>query len=119
MSEARRELGDIGVTNIRVDRVRPFGRGAQGQAPDVAQLCGRCGIGKASIGPTGEVSPCVLSEWMSVGNVQESPLAAILGGTAMTQANASIRAVSLSGGPCDPDLECHPGTPGSECNPKR
>jgi MoaA/NifB/PqqE/SkfB family radical SAM enzyme len=117
VDEARRELASIGVTRIGVDRVRPFGRGAEGQAPDVAGLCGRCGTGKASIDPSGSVSPCVFSTWLSVGNVQDTPLADILNGTAMAEANASIRAAARSG-PCEPDEECSPGTPGSECNPK-
>ncbi|HEY3688212.1 MAG TPA: radical SAM/SPASM domain-containing protein [Streptosporangiaceae bacterium] len=115
--QARRELEEIGVTSIRVDRVRHFGRGAQRQAPDMAQLCGRCGTGKASVSPTGEVSPCVFSTWMSVGNVHDAALATILSGTAMTQANESIQAVTRTGG-CDPDDECSPGHPGSGCNPR-
>jgi MoaA/NifB/PqqE/SkfB family radical SAM enzyme len=116
--EARRELEALGVTDIRVDHVRPFGRGAAGRAPDVSGLCGRCGTGKAAIGPDGQVSPCVFSAWMGVGNVQDAPLAAILGGTAMAEANASIRSAARSSHDCDPDGECSPGSPGSGCSPR-
>ncbi|WP_405887891.1 radical SAM/SPASM domain-containing protein [Streptomyces sp. NBC_01136] len=122
--EARRELEDLGVSNVRMDDVRPFGRGAQGQAPDVAKLCGRCGTDRAAIGPNGEVSPCVFSAWLNVGNVKDTPLADILGGAAMGAANASIRKChggsSGTAAACTPDTddECSPGTPGSECTPK-
>ncbi len=126
----RRDLEGLGVTRISVDHVRPFGRGAQAQAPSVAGLCGRCGASRAAISPTGDVSPCVFSGWMGVGNVKVSPLAAILGGSAMADANAAIRA-EAGDDPCEPDFcdpafcgpdddsECSPGTPGSECMPRR
>ncbi len=38
-----------------------------------------------------------MSGWMSVGNVHEEPLAAIVGGTAMAEATAAIRAVPVGG----------------------
>ncbi|WP_433227655.1 radical SAM protein [Actinomadura formosensis] len=111
------DLNAIGVARIRVDRVRAFGRADADQAPTAAELCGRCGEGRAAIGPHGEVSPCAMSGWMSVGNVHEEPLATIVGGTAMAEAIAAIRAVPRTGA-CDPDQECTPGHPGSECNPR-
>jgi MoaA/NifB/PqqE/SkfB family radical SAM enzyme len=88
---ARLDLEALGVTRIGEDRVRPFGRGAQDQDPDPANLCGQCGTGRAAIGPDGAVSPCIMSGWMGVGNVRDSSLDAILGGTAMAEASASIR----------------------------
>ncbi|WP_405593144.1 radical SAM/SPASM domain-containing protein [Streptomyces sp. NBC_01092] len=125
VNEARQELEALGVAHVRVDHVRPFGRGANGQAPDASNLCGRCGSGRAAISPTGDVSPCVFSGWLSVGNVKETPLADILSGPVMVGANASIRNArgpgSLENGKaCTPDTddECSPGTPGSECTPK-
>ncbi|MFE2870945.1 radical SAM/SPASM domain-containing protein [Embleya sp. NPDC059259] len=119
VDEARRDLTALGVTKLRVDHVRPFGRGAHGLAPDAANLCGRCGDGRAAISPTGEVSPCVFSDWMSVGNIRSAPLASILGRNAMKQANASILA-KTGGGDDDDDTEdeCTPGFPGSECSPR-
>ncbi|MEU8914795.1 radical SAM protein [Streptomyces nigrescens] len=126
VTEARRDLESLGVTRVGIDHVRPFGRGAQAQAPDVANLCGRCGTGMAAIGPTGEVSPCVFSGWMGVGNVKSAPLASILCGTAMNLATTSIRRVVGKGGDeeegegCDPvgDGECAPGFPSSSCSPR-
>lgn len=134
--EARRELEALGVTAIGVDHVRAFGRGAHEQEPDPADLCGRCGTGRAAIGPNGEVSPCIMSGWMSVGNVQAAPLADILGGPVMAEANAVIRKSQQPRGggecypdgapcapdqappiPCSPDQECSPGHPTDKCSP--
>jgi MoaA/NifB/PqqE/SkfB family radical SAM enzyme len=124
--DARRELELLGVTRIGVDNVRPFGRGAGGRTPDMANLCGQCGTSGAAIGPTGEVAPCVFSGWMGVGNVKDAPLAAILGGAAMEEANIPIRREAGRGslGPerkcdprkCSPD-QCYPDK--SPCYPAR
>ncbi|MGA5563965.1 radical SAM protein [Streptomyces platensis] len=119
--EARQHLEEMGVTRIAVDHVRPFGRGAEGQAPDCSGLCGRCGTGRAVVGHTGEVAPCVFSTWMGVGNVHDTPLASILSGTAMSQATETIRRAVGRGGEDDDDTnddECSPGFPGSECTPR-
>jgi hypothetical protein len=137
LADAKRDLEALGVTSISADHVRHFGRGRQGQPPDPANLCGRCGTGKAAIGPNGEVSPCVFSGWMGVGNVQDTPLAAILSGAAMAEANATIRRTTrmgkckpdddtpcvpeqLTSDPCAPEdyEECTPGYPPSECSPR-
>ncbi|WP_411129859.1 radical SAM/SPASM domain-containing protein [Streptomyces sp. x-19] len=128
VSEARRELEALGVTRIGEDHVRPFGRGAQDQSPDTANLCGRCGTGRAAVSPSGDVSPCVFSGWMGVGNVKNVPLASILSGAAMSQATESIRTMVGRGGgedeggdgTCDPvgDGECTPGFPSSSCSPR-
>ncbi|MFG3023066.1 SPASM domain-containing protein [Streptomyces sp. NPDC048254] len=96
--ETKRELAALGVRNVRVDHIRPFGRGANGQEPCTDGLCGRCGDGRASISPSGSVSPCVFSTWLSVGNVQDAPLGAILGGPEIAQANATVRAGRNIGG---------------------
>lgn len=121
VSAARRDLESMGVTRIGVDHVRPFGRGAQGQAPDMAKLCGGCGTGTAAVGPDGRVSPCVLSGFIDAGNVRGAPLADILGGGPMAEAGAAIRRATGSVSPwCRPDdHECSPGHPGTECSPKR
>ncbi|MFE1763510.1 radical SAM protein [Streptomyces angustmyceticus] len=128
VDEAREDLEAMGISRISVDHVRPFGRGAQGEAPDCSGLCGRCGNGRAVVGPTGEVAPCVFSTWLGVGNIQDAPLASILNGTAMSEAAKSIRrAVGRGGdedddnsGSCGPvgDGECSPGFPSSSCSPR-
>jgi MoaA/NifB/PqqE/SkfB family radical SAM enzyme len=137
LAGAQRDLEALGVIRIGVDHVRPFGRGGQHQTPDAANLCGRCGTGKAAIDPTGQVSPCVFSGWMGVGNVQDAPLATILSGTAMAEANTTIRRATRAGkcrpdddtpcvpeqltdDPCSPENyeECTPGYPPSECSPR-
>lgn len=120
--QAKAELEAMGVTGVRITPVRPFGRAAHGQEPDAARLCGRCGSGTASIGPDGQVSPCVFSTWMAVGDVHDTALADILRSTAMAQAGAAIRAAHEpeeddSNGGADDD-ECSPGHPGSGCNPR-
>ncbi|AXK35500.1 radical SAM protein [Streptomyces armeniacus] len=117
IGEAQQELQALGVTMISVDRVRPFGRGADGRAPATSGLCGRCGTGRAVVGPDGTVAPCVFSDWMGVGNIRDGSLADILGGVSMAEANARIRSTA-KGGACGPDQECTPGFPGSSCNPR-
>ncbi|MFI8930918.1 radical SAM protein [Streptomyces sp. NPDC053474] len=87
---AKRDLRKMGVEEIGVDRIREFGRACGGQDPDASNLCGMCGDGRASIGPNGEVSPCVFSTWMGVGNVLDASLASILSGPAPSWAVASI-----------------------------
>jgi sulfatase maturation enzyme AslB (radical SAM superfamily) len=128
LEAARRDLEDLGVTRISVDHVRPFGRGADGQAPDVSGLCGACGDGRAAVGPDGTVSPCIMSAWMGVGNAQDEPLAGILAGAPMTQARNTITAGKKDDQgqnpppnpkPCGPDRWCSPGSPDSGCIPRR
>ncbi|WP_050368821.1 radical SAM/SPASM domain-containing protein [Streptomyces acidiscabies] len=127
--DARRELTALGVKDVRVDRVRPFGRAVGGREPCVDGLCGRCEDGRASVAPDGTVSPCVFSAWMSVGNVRDTPLGAVLGGSEMARVNAAIRqrrTPGVSTNPCGPDddsggsdeSECSPGYPGSSCSPR-
>ncbi|WP_323391856.1 radical SAM/SPASM domain-containing protein [Streptomyces jumonjinensis] len=139
VAEARRDLESLGVTRIGVDHVRRFGRGAQDEAPEAASLCGRCGSGRASVGPTGDVAPCVFSGWMSAGNIRDTALADILDGAAMAEANRFIRGAVGRGDcgpdqepscypdnapcqpdqnpivPCGPDQECTPGFPSDPC----
>jgi len=108
--EARRDLEALGVKPhlIGYDRVRAFGRGRGEHAScDVNELCGRCGDGRAAIGPDGTVTPCIMSSWLGAGNVKTTPLAGILAGKEMAAARVLIPARSASG--CDPDPDgCRP-----------
>ena len=132
---ARADLADLGITTVRVDRIRGVGRAG---GNDVSELCGRCGRGVAAVGPDGDVWPCVMSRWLSVGNVRMSPLPEILAGRAMARTVATIPLTGQSCDPecspasptggcaprgaigqaCDPNTECTPGSPGSECSPR-
>ncbi|WP_432002993.1 radical SAM/SPASM domain-containing protein [Streptomyces sioyaensis] len=129
---ARRELLDVGLRDVRTDKVRPFGRAAGRAAPDISKLCGRCGRNKLAIAPDGSVWPCVFARWMTVGNVHERSLGDIYHGVPMQGARAEItaahpeKAPSAGGDPsclpdcapsfdtCSPQLAC---APDAECNP--
>ncbi|OLT24885.1 hypothetical protein BJF83_23715 [Nocardiopsis sp. CNR-923] len=121
--------GERAIAQLKnVDRVRPFGRGADGnpREPDASGLCGNCGDGRASIGPDGTVSPCVFSTWMGVGDIRRVPLVDILTGPEMNLAQGTIRASRDPKNPppnpipCGPDSDiCKPGGPPSWCNPRR
>lgn len=114
---ARADLAELGITTVRVDRVRGLGRAG---GIDVSELCGRCGRGVAAVGPDGDVWPCVMSRWLSVGNVRMSPLPEILAGRAMARAVATIPASGPEAAQaiCQPHQECSPGTEGSHCTPR-
>ncbi|MFI5805784.1 radical SAM protein [Streptomyces sp. NPDC051561] len=115
VEQARAELEELGVTQIRTDRARAVGRALPpGTAPDVSELCGGCGRGQVAVLPTGQVTPCVMARWMTTGNVREQGLAAVLSGNAWAQALRSIPAHAYSD-PCDPD--CNPASDGGDCAP--
>jgi MoaA/NifB/PqqE/SkfB family radical SAM enzyme len=106
VDQARADLSSLGVENIGFDRMRHFGRGQGSHAAcDVNELCGRCGDGVAAIGPNGDVSPCIMSTWMTAGNVRVSSLSAILAGAEMAEFAALIPKAT---DPCDPGAECRP-----------
>ncbi|MFF8702917.1 radical SAM/SPASM domain-containing protein [Streptomyces albidoflavus] len=115
---ARRDLLDLGVSEVRVDRVRPYGRGAQNAAAGRRGLCGSCGQGRAAVGPDGDVTPCPFASRAVAGNVRGSgSLAAIVASGAL---DATASAVRRDPDEDDDDLdtECTPGYPGSSCTPR-
>jgi radical SAM protein with 4Fe4S-binding SPASM domain len=112
--EAVSDLKSIGVTKVATDRVRRIGRGGD-HSPAPTELCGRCGQNVAAVSADGDVSPCIFTRWLSVGNVRQTPLADILASPEMTAALATIPART---DPCDPDAECQPGFPPSSCSPR-
>ena len=119
---ARMDLESLGVTHIKIDHIRAFGRGAREAAePCMGDLCGKCGTAQAAVGPDGTVSPCVMSGWFGVGNVKAAPFASIVGGEAMSRAKTDIRTATGFSPLCasTDDDECSPGTPGSDCSPRR
>lgn len=114
VNQAREELHALGVHKIGTDWVRGVGRGAKAPA-QVSQLCGRCGQGKAAIGPDGDVWPCVIGRWMPAGNVKQEPLADIIGGQTWRKLVAAVPA-PRNGRACNPDCKPSQGD-GSDCAP--
>ncbi|GAU69927.1 FHA domain-containing protein [Streptomyces sp. NBRC 110611] len=124
--EAAQDLLALGVEEVGGDRTRAFGRASKGAAPTIGDLCGHCAHEKCAIGPTGDVWPCVLGRFLTLGNVLTTPLADIWGGAQMAQVTADITAVHGEGaqsctppqflpmcGPCGP---CVPSV--GHCDPR-
>ncbi|MEU7177701.1 MULTISPECIES: radical SAM protein [Streptomyces] len=126
VQEAARDLAALGVGQVSGDRTRAFGRASKGASPALGDLCGHCAHEKCAIGPAGEVWPCVLGRSLTLGNVLDTPLADIWGGTRMAEVSAGISAVHGEGaqsctppqflpmcGPCGP---CVPSV--GHCDPR-
>jgi MoaA/NifB/PqqE/SkfB family radical SAM enzyme len=123
VAEARTELEALGVTDIGVDHVRAFGRGAS--TVDESDTCGGCGHGAAAVGPDGAVTPCVFTRHAVAGNVRDRGLGAVLVGETFAAEVArldAVRETTASAG-CGPDVcppkakqACNPNQ--SQCKPK-
>ncbi len=74
VADAVAELRALGVRNVGTDHLREIGRGVRQGRTDPGQLCGRCADGKLAVLPTGDVTPCLLSRWVVLGNVRTSTL---------------------------------------------
>lgn len=111
---ARTELAALGVNVTKpTGQVRALGRATQ-SAPDVNELCGHCGDGRAAVGPDGAVSPCVMSSsWITAGSIRNAPLADIVHGARMRELIDSIPATHRRR---DVDA-CNPGQDGEDCEP--
>ncbi|MEU9112160.1 radical SAM protein [Streptomyces sp. NPDC048483] len=110
--EGRRELLDLGIHDVRTDKIRPFGRGAQGNSPHIKKLCGRCGRNKIAISPNGEVWPCVFARFMPIGNVHEQSLQEIYHDVPMQGARAELAHVFPEKAAADGEPSCLP-----DCGP--
>lgn len=114
---AHAEVEALGVTSVGTDRLRGVGRGAPA-TPTVRELCGHCGDSRAAVLPDGNVAPCVLSRWMTAGNVRETSLTEILSGPEM---GSLIATIPSSRGPsvCNPEKTgCKPKQgDGGDCQP--
>ncbi|CAM5682871.1 PqqA peptide cyclase [Streptomyces avidinii] len=104
VTQAAEDLSSIGVGHVGGDKTRAFGRASKGAAPKVADLCGHCARGQAAIGPDGDVWPCVLSRFLTIGNVRARPLAELWNSDRKTEVRASIEAV-------------HGSAPAERCTP--
>lgn len=100
-TEAVADLRQLGTYEVGADRMRAFGRASQGARPAISDLCGHCSHGKAAVGPTGEVWPCVLSRFLPVGNVREQGLAEIWAGARLAETRAAITDVHGKGAGAD------------------
>jgi hypothetical protein len=114
---AQQELADLGVPRVGYDRLRQIGRGGRDQRQSAKQLCGACGHGVAAVRPDGQVTPCVMARWQSIGNVLEADLATVISGlskarTELIEQGMPNRPVVA---PCGPN--CTPTTSGTECYP--
>jgi MoaA/NifB/PqqE/SkfB family radical SAM enzyme len=78
---ARAELRALGVRKVEFDLVRQVGRGVRDRCYDIDQLCGHCGDRKVTVSPSGEVWPCVMARWLTLGNVHQAPLADVYEGS--------------------------------------
>ncbi len=74
VGDAIAELEELGVAKIDVDHVRAIGRGVGDHSDSPSELCGRCGDRKVSVSPEGDVWPCVMARWVTLGNVLTTPL---------------------------------------------
>ncbi|MBB5116844.1 radical SAM protein [Streptomyces eurocidicus] len=91
--EAQRDLAALGVPEVGADRTRAFGRASRGAQPTINDLCGHCAQGKGAIGPNGDVWPCVLSRFLTTGNVRETPIAEVWAGARMSDVRRELEAV--------------------------
>jgi len=72
----------LGVTRVRVDRARAFGR-ASALVPfeiedPISELCGYCWNGRLCVSPEGIVWPCTMSRAWPVGSLRHQTLSEIL-----------------------------------------
>ncbi|MFF1418293.1 radical SAM protein [Streptomyces sp. NPDC058280] len=125
---ALRDLTSLGLTVVGGDHTRRFGRGSRGVQPAVGDLCGHCAHGKCAIGPDGDVWPCVLGRFISLGNVQDTPLDEIWNGVPTADARREINAARGRDGTaeactppqflpmCGPCAPCVPSV--ANCDPR-
>ncbi|HKR51526.1 MAG TPA: radical SAM protein [Pseudonocardiaceae bacterium] len=115
---AEAELRALGVTRIQVDGERKVGRAAErlSTVPSTDELCGHCFRHRVAISPDGEVYGCILSRFLSAGNVKEQPLQAILAGPRWAEARRMVPVAT--GGGCTPDDsgDCDPANT-EACDP--
>ncbi len=124
---AVRDLGALGVDAVGADRTRAFGRGGCGVRPTVDDLCGYCAHGKIAVGPDGDVWPCVLGRFITLGNALRTPLADIWNSSSTDEARRMIKEAHTDGLPqsCTPPQflpvcgPCGPCVPSVEqCDPR-
>lgn len=128
IEETKQFLKRLGVTSVRVDRIRGIGRGRRetGGRALLSELCGRCGHGRLCISYDGLAYPCIFSRSLPVGNVQAG-LALIVRGKRLGDVRAEIEVAKnasrprlVQNIPCGPDAPeppCGPQAPEPPCGP--
>jgi MoaA/NifB/PqqE/SkfB family radical SAM enzyme len=106
-------LKEMGVNNVKTDRVRGIGRGSElNPSPDpFTELCGECWKGKIRIDADGKASPCVFSWFIEVGDAKEQHLEHVAHGPALLEFRQKLLERRNSG-LCHPNCPCYP-----ECDP--
>jgi uncharacterized Fe-S cluster-containing radical SAM superfamily protein len=84
----------VGVQDIKVDHIRPFGRAGEGDN-QMQALCGACAGGTLCIGSDGRVSPCIMSKAWTLGSVRSESFAAIVSSQELTKIRAAIRSATV------------------------
>lgn len=106
------QLRALGVTQIDYDELRQLGRGVRDRQPQqVDQLCGSCGDRRLAVSSNGEVWPCPMSRWITLGNVGRTTLASIYRAStaARRQLQAELRRSRIDkDGGCAAPLCCDP-----------
>jgi radical SAM protein with 4Fe4S-binding SPASM domain len=122
VEQASAELVSLGICHPGYDKVRSIGRAAPTGQGAADQLCGRCGDGTALVKPDGTVAPCTMARWISVGNVQSSPLGEVLAAMPAARHDLTARGMpatvttTAQGNctPCGPQGNCYP----IHCHPR-
>jgi len=119
-------LKQRGVPNVRVDRVREFGRASECGDESMTGLCGNCAGSTLCVAPDGGVSPCIMSKTWSVGSVLETSLETVVKSDLLQDVRKRIyehtiarreREAATIEAQCDPT--CNPCYPNCQpiCNP--
>lgn len=125
-SKAVALLKAMGVQRVKIDGIRGPRRD-ETPAPDFdpySQLCGNCWRGNLAINSAGEIAPCVMSRFATVGNVRNG-IAAALDSEELGLFRQKVRQIeedlrqgtiySCNPDPCNPN--CSPGGTTKPCNP--
>ena len=118
--------GDLGFVDVKVDRVRDFGRGrGVGNAAQLGELCGNCWRGSLAVAADGTAYACPFARDWPVGNVTTTPLSGILKSVALRSIRHRVfdevtqrPPLAANCAPCAPGA-CSPATcaPCGPCNP--
>jgi sulfatase maturation enzyme AslB (radical SAM superfamily) len=110
-------LKNIGVSEIRVDRVRGVGRAGNNSTErrSISELCGACWDQKLCVSPDGTAFPCIMSRNFPIGSLLDQSLAQILDSAALRCARKQIHEHFSSASACSPD--CVPNFLGQPPSP--